>query len=41
MTDGRRGVLFDVAGTLLDVVANQRRIWSGWARRHELDPDWV
>lgn len=41
MTDARRAVLFDVDGTLLDVVENQRRIWSEWARRHELDPDWV
>jgi sugar-phosphatase len=32
-------VLFDVDGTLLDVVANQRRIWAQWARRHGMDVD--
>jgi mannitol-1-/sugar-/sorbitol-6-phosphatase len=34
-------VLFDVDGTLVDVVANQRRVWGAWARRHDLDPDHV
>ncbi|WP_328971961.1 HAD-IA family hydrolase [Streptomyces sp. NBC_00239] len=35
--NGRR-VLFDVDGTLIDAVANQRRIWHSWARGHGLDP---
>jgi sugar-phosphatase len=33
-----RAVLFDVDGTLLDVLTNQRRIWHEWAARHGLDP---
>jgi sugar-phosphatase len=37
----RRAVLLDVDGTLLDVVANQRRIWDEWARRHRMDADQV
>ncbi|MCX4779246.1 HAD family hydrolase [Streptomyces sp. NBC_01264] len=36
-----RYVLFDVDGTLVDAVANQRRVWATWAARHELDPDAV
>jgi sugar-phosphatase len=36
-----RAVLFDVDGTLLDVLANQRRVWQAWAARHALDPDEV
>ena len=40
LTPGR-AVLFDVDGTLLDVVANQRQVWTEWGRRHGLDPDWV
>ncbi|MEU6378814.1 HAD-IA family hydrolase [Streptomyces sp. NPDC046909] len=31
-------VLFDVDGTLIDAVANQRRVWETWALRHGLDP---
>ncbi|MBO1329937.1 HAD family phosphatase [Streptomyces sp. VRA16 Mangrove soil] len=31
-------VLFDVDGTLIDAVANQRRVWETWAARHGLDP---
>lgn len=31
-------VLFDVDGTLIDAVANQRRVWEAWAARHGLDP---
>jgi sugar-phosphatase len=31
-------VLFDVDGTLVDAVANQRRIWAEWAERYSLDP---
>ncbi|MFE5534569.1 HAD family hydrolase [Streptomyces sp. NPDC056492] len=34
-------VLFDVDGTLIDAVANQRRVWAAWARRHGLDADEV
>lgn len=41
MTGAPRAVLFDVDGTLLGVVDNQRRIWSEWALRHDLDPGWV
>ncbi|WP_331766753.1 HAD-IA family hydrolase [Embleya sp. NBC_00896] len=33
-----RHVLFDVDGTLIDALANQRRMWAQWARRHDLDP---
>ncbi|WP_327253466.1 HAD family hydrolase [Streptomyces sp. NBC_01244] len=36
-----RYVLFDVDGTLVDAVANQRRVWAAWAARHGLDPDAV
>ena len=38
---GGRAVLFDVDGTLLDVLANQRRVWDLWADRHGLDRDAV
>ncbi|WP_405427819.1 HAD family hydrolase [Streptomyces erythrochromogenes] len=34
----KRYVLFDVDGTLVDAVDNQRRMWGEWARRHGLDP---
>ncbi|MDQ0375745.1 HAD-IA family hydrolase [Cellulomonas humilata] len=34
-------VLFDVDGTLVDAVANQRRIWATWADRFRLDGDEV
>ncbi|WP_326647653.1 MULTISPECIES: HAD-IA family hydrolase [unclassified Streptomyces] len=34
-------VLFDVDGTLIDAVDNQRRVWTTWAARHGLDPDEV
>lgn len=30
-------VLFDVDGTLMDAVENQRRVWHAWAERHGLD----
>lgn len=33
-----RYVLFDVDGTLIDAVSNQRRVWETWAARHGLDP---
>ncbi|MGW7271820.1 HAD family hydrolase [Streptomyces sp. NPDC054864] len=31
-------VLFDVDGTLIDAVANQRRVWATWAARYGLAP---
>lgn len=31
-------VFFDVDGTLVDAVANQRRVWETWAARYGLDP---
>ncbi len=31
-------VLLDVDGTLIDAVANQRRVWHEWARTFGLDP---
>ncbi|MEU0936917.1 HAD family hydrolase, partial [Embleya sp. NPDC005971] len=31
-------VLFDVDGTLIDAVANQRQVWEAWAARYGLDP---
>ncbi|WP_309049501.1 HAD-IA family hydrolase [Streptomyces sp.] len=34
-------VLFDVDGTLMDAVANQRRVWHQWAARYGLDGDEV
>nr|BFF09866.1 HAD family hydrolase [Microbacterium flavescens] len=34
-------MLFDVDGTLVDAVANQRRIWGSWADRFGLDGDEV
>lgn len=37
----RRYVLFDVDGTLVDAVGNQRRVWGTWARRYGLDADEV
>lgn len=37
----RRAVLFDVDGTLLDVLPNLRRVWAEWALRHDLDPELV
>lgn len=36
-----RYVLFDVDGTLIDAVANQRRVWATWAARYGLDADEV
>ena len=35
---GKRCVLFDVDGTLIDAVDNQRRVWTTWAERYALDP---
>lgn len=37
----RKFVLFDVDGTLMDAVANQRRVWHAWAAHHGLDGDEV
>lgn len=34
-------VLFDVDGTLMDTVSNQRQIWATWAERYGLDADEV
>ena len=34
-------VLFDVDGTLMDAVANQRRMWAAWAARYGLDGEAV
>ncbi|MET9816235.1 HAD-IA family hydrolase [Streptomyces sp. NPDC006355] len=34
-------VLFDVDGTLIDAVRNQRRVWETWAMRYGLDADEV
>ncbi|MEU9015728.1 HAD-IA family hydrolase [Streptomyces sp. NPDC048479] len=34
-------VLFDVDGTLIDAVANQRRVWEARAAQYGLDPDVV
>nr|WP_244181952.1 HAD-IA family hydrolase [Streptomyces curacoi] len=34
-------VLFDVDGTLIDAVSNQRRVWATWAQRYGLDADEV
>ena len=36
-TDRMRYVLFDVDGTLIDALNNQRRVWAGWAERYGLD----
>ncbi|MGA5407614.1 HAD family hydrolase [Streptomyces lavendulocolor] len=36
-----RYVLFDVDGTLIDAVDNQRRVWRMWAERYGLDPEEV
>ncbi|WP_432095285.1 HAD family hydrolase [Streptomyces sp. bgisy100] len=33
----RKCVLFDVDGTLIDAVDNQRRVWAAWAGRYGLD----
>ncbi|QGZ50320.1 HAD-IA family hydrolase [Streptomyces sp. QHH-9511] len=39
--NGKNFVLFDVDGTLIDAVANQRRVWHDWAGRYGLDGDEV
>lgn len=35
----RRCVFFDVDGTLIDALHNQRRVWAAWAVRFGLDPE--
>jgi len=40
-TGPRKFVLFDVDGTLIDAVDNQRRVWRTWAGRYGLDADEV
>ncbi|MFJ8072897.1 HAD family hydrolase [Streptomyces sp. NPDC096176] len=37
----KKYVLFDVDGTLVDALANQRRVWRTWAERYGLDADEV
>lgn len=34
-------VLFDLDGVLIDSTPAVTRVWAGWAREHNLDPDWV
>lgn len=34
-------MLFDVDGTLMDAVSNQREVWRAWAKRYGLDADEV
>ncbi|CAM5323427.1 HAD family hydrolase [Streptomyces narbonensis] len=41
MTSTSTFVLFDVDGTLMDAVADQRRMWHEWAARYGLDGDAV
>ncbi|GHE05393.1 HAD family hydrolase [Streptomyces alanosinicus] len=36
-----RYVLFDVDGTLIDALDNQRQVWRAWAAHYGLDPDEV
>ncbi|MEV0976363.1 HAD-IA family hydrolase [Streptomyces sp. NPDC049915] len=37
----KKYVLFDVDGTLIDAVSNQREVWGTWASRYGLDADEV
>ncbi|MFI0898206.1 HAD family hydrolase [Streptomyces sp. NPDC020983] len=37
----KRSVLFDVDGTLIDALGNQRQVWGMWAARYGLNPDEV
>ncbi|MEU2155057.1 HAD-IA family hydrolase [Streptomyces sp. NPDC019396] len=41
MTSTSKFVLFDVDGTLVDAVSNQRRVWRTWAERYGVDGDEV
>lgn len=34
-------MLFDVDGTLMDAVSNQRQVWRAWAKQYGLDADEV
>ena len=34
-------ILFDVDGTLIDALSNQRKVWGTWAERYGLDADEV
>jgi sugar-phosphatase len=36
-----KGVLFDLDGTLIDSTKIVGRVWSDWAKRQGLDPEWV
>ncbi|WP_053730479.1 HAD family hydrolase [Streptomyces sp. WM6378] len=36
---GGKCVLFDVDGTLIDAVENQRGVWAAWAARYGRDPE--
>jgi len=36
-----RGLLFDMDGVLVDSTPAVARVWSCWADKHKLDPDWV
>lgn len=39
--DGAAAILVDLDGTLVDSTQPVRRVWTAFARRHELDPDEV
>ncbi|MFD7612588.1 HAD family hydrolase [Streptomyces sp. NPDC059828] len=41
MTSTSKFVLFDVDGTLVDAVSNQRQVWRTWAKHYGLDGDEV
>lgn len=34
----KKFALFDVDGTSIDAMDNQRRVWTGWTERYGLDP---
>jgi mannitol-1-/sugar-/sorbitol-6-phosphatase len=36
-----RGLLIDIDGTLVNSLPAVDRCWGAWARRHDMDPDWV
>lgn len=40
-TGRRRCVLFDVDGTLINALGNQRIVWAEWAERYGLDAEYV
>lgn len=37
-TNTYRAFLFDMDGTILTSIAAAERVWSAWARRHDIDP---